>query len=149
MVLGTFAGVMWGLLVSAVAPTEDRAMLLVIVVLVPQFVFSGGIIPIKDIGPIGVVLGWLTSARWELGAVVTSAKVQGGSAMGAGLEDISLPGMQGLPTVGDQQGLVSSLQNQYGQIFHVNVGFYWLMALVLAFLLFLIVLYVQKRKDTL
>lgn len=149
MVLGTFAGVMLGLLVSALAPTEDRAMLLVIVVLVPQFVFSGGVIPIKDIGPIGTVLGWLTSARWELGAIVTSAKVEGGSGMGAALKEISLPGMQGLPTVGQQQGLVSSLQNQYGQIFHVNVGFYWLMALVFAFLLFLVVLYVQKRKDTL
>ena len=50
-VLGTFAGVMWGLLVSAVAPSEDRAMLLVILVLVPQFVFSGGMIPV--VGPRG------------------------------------------------------------------------------------------------
>jgi hypothetical protein len=146
MILGTFAGVMWGLLISALAPTEDRAMLLVIVVLVPQFVFSGGVIPIKDIGLVGKVLGWLTSARWELGAIVTSAHVDAGSGIG-GLPNISLPGMEGLPTLGQQQGLVSSLQNQYGAIFHVNVGLYWLMALLLSFVLFLIVLYVQKRKD--
>src|SRR3990172_12346944 len=94
-------------------------MLLVILVLVPQFVFSGGIIPIKDIGLIGKVLGWITSARWELGALVTSARVEsGGLGLGAGTPNISLPGMQGLPTVGDQQGLVSSLRDQYGDIFH-------------------------------
>ncbi len=32
-------------------------MLLVIAVLIPQFVFSGGIIPIKKIGFAGTVLG--------------------------------------------------------------------------------------------
>ncbi|MCL5734564.1 MAG: FHA domain-containing protein [Actinobacteria bacterium] len=149
MILGTFAGVMWGLLVSAVAPSEDRAMLLVILVLVPQFVFSGGIIPMADIGLAGKVLGWITSARWELGALVTSAKVEGGAGMGAGLPNISLPGMEGLPTMGEKQGLVSSLQDQYGDIFHVNVGFYWLMAVVLTSAVFLLVLYLQKRKDTL
>ncbi len=117
-------------------------MLLIIVVLVPQFVFSGGVIPMKEIGGIGTVLGWLTSARWELGALVTSARVEGGSGLG-GLEGVSLPGMEGLST----QGLAASLQGQYGDIFHVNVGFYWLMSLALAFVLFLIVLYVQKRKD--
>jgi ABC transport system ATP-binding/permease protein len=146
LVLGTFAGVMWGLLVSALAPTEDRAMLLIIVVLVPQFVFSGGVIPMKDIGFAGTVLGWLTSARWELGALVTSARVDTGPAMN--LQNMSLPGMQGLPAL-DQQGLSTSLADQYGKIFHVNVGFYWLMALVLSLALFLVVLYVQKRKDTL
>jgi hypothetical protein len=144
MVLGTFAGVMWGLLVSAFAPTEDRAMLLIIVVLVPQFVFSGGIIPMKQIGPIGTILGWLTSARWELGAIVTSAKVDGGG-LGAGLQDVSPPGLEGL----SNESLASSLQNQYGEIFHVNVGFYWLMALALSLVLFLIVLFAQRRKDTL
>jgi hypothetical protein len=84
-----------------------------------------------------------------LGAIVTSARVDAGSGLGPGLQGISLPGMEGLPTVGQQQGLVSSLQNQYGEIFHVNVGFYWLMALVLALALFVVVLYVQMRKDTL
>jgi hypothetical protein len=147
LVLGTFAGVMWGLLVSALAPTEDRAMLLVIAVLIPQFVFSGGVIPIKDIGVAGTILGWLTSARWELGAVVTSAKVAGGSGLGGGLEGLSLPGLQSLPTLGEQQGLVTSLRDQYGDIFHVNVGFYCLMSLVLSMALFGLVVIIQKRKD--
>jgi ABC-type multidrug transport system ATPase subunit len=147
MILGTFSGVMWGLLVSALAPTEDRAMLMVIVVLVPQFVFSGGIIPIKDIGVAGTVLGWLTSARWELGAIVTSAEVAGGRGIVGGPEGMSLPGIEGLGAAGER-GLTSSLQDQYGRIFHVNVGLYWLMALLLSLLLFLVVLYLQKRKDT-
>ncbi len=151
LILGTFAGVMWGLLVSALAPTEDRAMLLVIAVLIPQFVFSGGVIPIKNIGFAGTVLGWLTSARWELGAIVTSARVTGGSGLGGALEleSLSLPGLQSLGSLSDRQGLVTSLRDQYGDIFNVNVGFYWLMSLLLSLALFMLVLLLQKRKDRL
>lgn len=149
LVLGTFAGVMWGLLVSAVAPSEDRAMLLVILVLVPQFVFSGGMVPVSDLGVAGKVMGWITSTRWELGALATSAQIESGPGQAADLSDLYLPGIQSLSSTGEKQALVNSLHDQYGDIFHVSLTLYWGMALVLALALLGVVILLQKRKDTL
>jgi hypothetical protein len=149
LVLGTFAGVMWGLLVSAVAPSEDRAMLLVILVLVPQFVFSGGMIPVSDLGTAGKIMGWITSTRWELGALVTSAQVKSGPGQAADLSDVYLPGIQSLSTPGEKQALINSLNDQYGDIFNVDLALYWGMSAVLAAVLLAIIIALQKRKDTL
>ncbi len=149
LVLGTFAGVMWGLLVSAVAPSEDRAMLLVILVLVPQFVFSGGMIPVSDLGTAGKIMGWITSTRWELGALVTSAQVKSGPGEAADLSDVYLPGIESLNTPGEKQALINSLNDQYGDIFNVDLALYWAMSAVLAAVLLAIIIALQKRKDTL
>ncbi len=149
LVLGTFAGVMWGLLVSAVAPSEDRAMLLVILVLVPQFVFSGGMIPVSDLGVAGKIMGWVTSTRWELGALVTSAQIKSGPGEAADLSDVYLPGIQSLETPGEKQALINSLNDQYGDIFNVDLALYWAMSAVLAAVLLAIIIALQKRKDTL
>jgi hypothetical protein len=149
LVFGTFAGVMWGLLVSAVAPSEDRAMLLVILVLVPQFVFSGGMIPVSDLGVAGKIMGWVTSTRWELGALATSAEIESGPGQAADLSDVYLPGIESLKTPGEKQALINSLNDQYGDIFHVNLTLYWGMSIVLAAVLLAIIIALQKRKDTL
>ncbi len=148
-VLVTFAGLMWGLLVSAVAPTEDRAMLLVILVLVPQFMFAGGMLPMADLGFFGKAMGAVTSTRWGLGALATIAEVKTGAGEAADMSDVSMPGLQGLGSVGEKVALVRSLDTQYGAIFNVNVGFYWLMSLVLILGLVGIIFVLQKRKDTL
>jgi ABC transport system ATP-binding/permease protein len=148
-ILCTFAGLMWGLLVSAVAPTEDRAMLLVILVLVPQFIFSGGMLPVADLGVAGKFIGVLTSTRWGLGAMATVAEIKTGAGKAADVSDVNLPGIKGLETVGEKVAMVRNLDSQYGAIFHVNVGFYWLMSLVLIVGLAGIIYVLQKRKDTL
>ena len=145
--LGTFSGLAWGLLISAVAPTEDRAMLLVILVLVPQFVFSGGMVPVRDLGTAGKVIGTVTSTRWELGALATSARIQSGPCRQPDMSDCRMPGMEGLKTTGERQALVRSLNAQYGDIFRVNVYLYWCMCLLLAAVLLAAVLALQKRKD--
>jgi hypothetical protein len=149
LILGTLAGVMWGLLVSAVAPSEDRAMLLVILVLVPQFVFSGGMVPLKDLGVAGKIMGWVTSSRWELGALATSAKIEGGASQAPGMPGFSLPGIGGLSSPGQTQALSGSLRDQYGDIFHVNLALYWGMALALSVVLLAVIILIQRRKDTL
>lgn len=149
IVLAMFAGVMWGLLVSAVAPSEDRAMLLVILVLVPQFVFSGGMIPVSDLGIAGKIFGVITSTRWAMGSLVTSAKVESGPRLQADLSDTYMPGSEGLSSLGEKQALINSLHDQYGEIFHVNLAFYWGMAAVICVALLLIIVFLQKRKDTL
>jgi ABC-type multidrug transport system ATPase subunit/pSer/pThr/pTyr-binding forkhead associated (FHA) protein len=147
--LGTFSGLAWGLLVSALAPTEDRAMLLIILVLVPQFVFSGGMIPVDDLGTPGKVIGSVTSTRWELGAMVTSAKVQSGPGKQADLSDTTLPGIRGMKTVAEKQSLVKTLHSQYGEVFSVRLSLYWGVCAAIAFGLLALVLILQKRKDRL
>lgn len=149
LVLTTFAGLMWGLLVSAVAPTEDRAMLLVILVLVPQFVFSGGMMPVADLGVAGKIFGVVTSTRWGLGAMATVAKIEQGVCEPQDLETCVMPGLDGLDTVEKKAALIDSLHKQYGAIFHVNVPLYWAMSLVLIVVLLGIIYILQKRKDTL
>lgn len=148
-ILCTFAGLMWGLLVSAVAPTEDRAMLLVILVLVPQFIFSGGMMPVADLGVAGRIFGVLTSTRWALGAMATIAKIKTGAGTAANMSDVYMPGIKGLATVEEKRALVHSLDAQYGAIFNVNVPFYWAMSIVLIVALAGIIYVLQKRKDTL
>ena len=147
--LGTFSGLMWGLVVSAFAPSEDRAMLLVILVLVPQFVFSGGMVPVSDLGTAGQTLGLITSTRWELGALATSAHVRSGACQAPDLSDCQLPGILGKESAEERQGLFKSLDDKYGEIFDVNVYFNWGMALLLATALLGLTFLLQKRKDIL
>jgi putative ABC transport system ATP-binding protein len=147
--LGTFSGLMWGLVVSALAPSEDRAMLLVILVLVPQFVFSGGMVPVSDLGTAGQTLGFITSTRWELGALATSAHVRSGPCETPELTDCQLPGILGKESAAERQGLLKSLNDKYGDIFDVNVYFNWAMAMVLAAALLGATFLLQKRKDIL
>jgi len=45
--------------------------------------------------------------------------------------------------------MVKALDNQYGNIFNVNVYFYWAMAILLSVVLLLLIFWLQKRKDTL
>jgi len=134
------------------APSEDRAMLLVILVLVPQFVFAGGMVPVSDLGTAGQVLGLVTSTRWELGALATSAHVRSGSCdseLTPELTDCLLPGLLGKESAGERQALLKSLDDKYGDIFAVNVYFNWGMAMVLASALLGATFLLQKRKDIL
>jgi hypothetical protein len=152
VLLGTFSGLMWGLVVSALAPSEDRAMLLVILVLVPQFIFAGGMLPLSDLGAAGQTFSYVTSTRWELGALATSAKVRSGAcdiAATPELTDCGLPGIQGKESAVERQALLKSLDDKFGDIFGVNVYFNWAMALALAGGLLGVTFLLQKRKDIL
>lgn len=149
IIIAMFAGVMWGLLISAVAPSEDRAMLLMIVAIVPQFVFSGGMIPMSDLGVPGKIMGAAMSTRWALGALVTSAKVESGPRLEADLSDTYMPGSEGLASLPEKQAMINSLHDQYGDIFHVSVPFYWAMGILICLVLLVLLVILQKRKDTL
>ena len=65
------------------------------------------------------------------------------------MSDCSLPGLKGMDTPEQKVALVKSLDNQYGSIFNVNVYFFWAMSMVLMFILLVLILWLQKRKDTL
>ncbi len=70
LTLTAFAGLMLGLTISAIAPNNDRAVSFVPLILIPQVIFSGAIIPLKD---------WLTQimaaifpTRWAMAALGSS-----------------------------------------------------------------------------
>ena len=85
LALAGVAGVMMGLLVSAIAPNDDTANSLLPIIIIPQVIFAGSIIPLKD---------WLTQAvaalfptRWALAALGSSLglhsdKIDGGKLIG-------------------------------------------------------------------
>lgn len=144
--IGTFSGVLLGLAVSAVAPTEERAMLLVILVLVPEIVFAGAMVPFKDLGPVGNLVGVTMSSRWQFGAMVTAAAVRTGPCVAPDLSDCSMPGMATMAS-DQRRALVLQIDRQYDQIFHVDVTAYWVVSLVIAFALFGLIIVLQSRRD--
>ncbi|MFQ5409896.1 MAG: ABC transporter permease, partial [Anaerolineales bacterium] len=75
VLLATMAGMMLGLFVSAVSPNPATAPLLTVLLLIPQMIFSGGLLPIKSFGPVGEVISYAISGRWALEALITQAGV--------------------------------------------------------------------------
>jgi ABC-type multidrug transport system ATPase subunit len=67
--LCTLSGYMLGLLISAVSPNQNIALLLVVVVLVPQFLFAGALLP-RDVIPGGEYISAVTSTRWSFEGLV-------------------------------------------------------------------------------
>jgi ABC-type multidrug transport system ATPase subunit len=65
MVLVTFAGMMLGLFASALAPNANSAPLLVIILMLPQIVLGGAIVPVPTI------VSAPTSTRWALEAMMS------------------------------------------------------------------------------
>lgn len=74
MVLGIFAGYLLGLLISALVPNQNSAMIMLIAVLVPQLLFAGVLIPLENI-PLGQPLSTVISTRWVWEAFVRSTGI--------------------------------------------------------------------------
>jgi ABC-type multidrug transport system ATPase subunit len=67
--LCTLSGYMIGLLISAVSPNQNVALFLVVIVLVPQFLFAGALLS-RDLIPGGDYISAITSTRWSFEALV-------------------------------------------------------------------------------
>ena len=61
--LCTLCGYLIGLVISASAPNQNSAMMLIIAVLVPQFLFAGALLPL-DIIPGGEAISVVMPTRW-------------------------------------------------------------------------------------
>jgi ABC-type multidrug transport system ATPase subunit/pSer/pThr/pTyr-binding forkhead associated (FHA) protein len=70
LALTSLAGLMVGLTISAVAPNNDRAISFVPIILIPQVIFSGAIIPLKDW--VTQVLAAIFPTRWAMAALGSS-----------------------------------------------------------------------------
>lgn len=71
LVLTTMAGMMLGLLVSALAPNQSVAPLLTILMVFPQIVFGGALVPVESASASARVLNALTLTKWPFEAAVT------------------------------------------------------------------------------
>ncbi len=70
LALTSLAGLMVGLTISAIAPNNDRAISFVPIILIPQVIFSGAIIPLKDW--VTQILATVFPTRWAMAALGTS-----------------------------------------------------------------------------
>jgi hypothetical protein len=68
--LTSLGGLMIGLAVSAIAPNNDRAISFVPIILLPQVIFSGAIIPLKDW--VTQILATVFPTRWAMAALGSS-----------------------------------------------------------------------------
>jgi hypothetical protein len=76
MALTSLAGLMTGLLISAIVPNNDRAMSIIPLPLIPQVIFAGVIFSLDD-PKFLQVLGAIFSARWSMAAMGTTVGLHG------------------------------------------------------------------------
>lgn len=69
--LATLGGMMMGLLGSAIAPNQSVAPMIVLILLVPQILFGGGVLPIDTFGPPGQILNRLSLTKWPFETLAT------------------------------------------------------------------------------
>lgn len=70
LALTSLAGLMIGLTISAIAPNTDRAISFVPIILIPQVIFSGAIIALKDW--VTQVMAAIFPTRWAMAALGSS-----------------------------------------------------------------------------
>ncbi|MBE9020092.1 ABC transporter permease, partial [Chroococcidiopsidales cyanobacterium LEGE 13417] len=73
--LATLAGMVMGLLVSAISPNQNVAPLLTIIFLVPQITFGGGMLPVETFGPPGQLINRITITKWSFESLVTISQM--------------------------------------------------------------------------
>ncbi|MCC7365530.1 MAG: FHA domain-containing protein [Dehalococcoidia bacterium] len=145
--LAVMSGVMWGLLISALAPREEQAMLLVIGIVVVHIVFSGGLLSLGEMGVAGRVLGAITSTNWVFRGLVTAAQVRTGVCEPPALAECRLPGFAQYTTDEQRNVAYTPIDDRYGDIFGTEIWVCWVGLLSIMAVLFVALYVLQKRKD--
>jgi ABC-type multidrug transport system ATPase subunit len=133
MALTALAGLMTGLLISAVVPNNDRAMSLVPLPLLPQVIFAGVIFSL-DKPPFLQILGAFFAARWSMAAMGSTVGLHGDK---LGADSFSYVGM--LFTQINQD------QAHAGAVFHLLLC--WLVLALMIIVQGFIIAWLLKRKD--
>ncbi len=71
LTLATVGGMMMGLLGSAISPNQSVAPMIVLVLIIPQILFGGGVLPVETFGPAGQTLNRLALTKWPFETLVT------------------------------------------------------------------------------
>lgn len=131
--LTSLTGLMIGLTISAIAPNNDRAISLVPLVLLPQVIFSGAIIPLKDW--FTQIVATIFPTRWAMAAL--------GSSIGLHAEAVG-----GDRLFGDDYTYHSLLYSTYSQDDAMRrLLLSWAALLVLIVVLMVVVGIFLRRKD--
>jgi ABC transport system ATP-binding/permease protein len=69
--MSTLAGLIMGLLISALSTTQNIAPLLTVIFLVPQITLAGAIFPLNALGPPGQWISRFTVTRWSYETMVS------------------------------------------------------------------------------
>jgi ABC-type multidrug transport system ATPase subunit len=141
------AGSLIGLLISAVAPREEQAILLVIAVIIIQIVFSGGVLPLSDMGIAGTVIGALTAANWGFRAMIASMKIDGSGCEAAPFDACTLPGFGQFQTADERAVAIQPLDDRYGAVWDPNLLIAWGAMVALIALSIAGIYLLQRRKD--
>ncbi len=128
MALTAVAGLMLGLMISAIAPNNDRAVSLIPLLLVPQVIFSG--ILFKLDGPFLQAFGSLFAVRWGMAAAGSSIGIHGDKIGGDSWT---------------YQGTLFSTNSQTDATLHLLLCWFVLVAMI--FILGGLTAYFLKRKD--
>lgn len=147
LALASMSGAMIGLLISALARREEQVMMLVVLVVVVQIVFSGGILPLKNLGVSGQVLGSITSSKWVFEAQVAAVQVKSGDCDSVSLQDCRLPGIERLESDAERRVLVNQVDERFRDVFNQSVYRSWAALLAIMAALFALLVFLQKRKD--
>jgi ABC-type multidrug transport system ATPase subunit/pSer/pThr/pTyr-binding forkhead associated (FHA) protein/ABC-type transport system involved in multi-copper enzyme maturation permease subunit len=147
LLLATLSGAIVGLLLSALARREEQVMMLVVIVVVVQIVFSGGVLPLGNLGPAGQVFGSITSSKWVFQAEVAALQVKTGDCESPSLEDCNLPGIRRFDTAAERRVLLDQLDERFGDVFGANVYTCWAALVAILAATFVALAVVQKRKD--
>jgi ABC-type multidrug transport system ATPase subunit len=131
--LTSLAGLMIGLAISAMAPNNDRAISLVPIILIPQVIFSGAIIPLKDW--FTQILASIFPTRWAMAAL--------GSSIGLHADKIG-----GDKLFGDDYTYHGTLFSIYSQADAIHrLLFSWAALVVITIVLMIVIGIFLKRKD--
>lgn len=122
-------------------------MLLVIAVVVVQMVFSGGLLPLTQLGTAGDVLGGVTSTKWSFEGLTASAHVKSGVCEGENLAGCNLPGLQSYATDPERRVALDSLDDRFKPVFGADVYETWAAMAIIMLVLLAIIIVLQKRKD--
>jgi len=133
MALTAMAGLMTGLLISAIVPNNDRAMSLIPLPLLPQVIFAGVIFSL-DKPPFLQVLGAFFAARWSMAAMGSTVGLHGDK---LNADSFSYVGM--LFTQIDQNAAHA------GAAFHLILC--WLVLALMIVVQGFIIAWLLKRKD--
>ncbi len=128
MALTSLAGLMVGLLISAVAPNNDRATSFIPLILIPQVIFSGIVFALTS--PLLQVLGGLFAVRWGMAGMGSSV------------------GLHGDKIGGDTfsyQGTLFSGISKTTAVFHLLLVWFVLIAMIVLF--GFAIAYFLKKKD--
>ncbi|MFN0145932.1 MAG: FHA domain-containing protein [Dehalococcoidia bacterium] len=149
VVLAVMSGVMWALVISALTSREEQAMMLAIGIIVIQVVFSGGIVPLGDLGPPGTVLGAITSTNWAFKALTAAGGLSLDGCAPGNFTNCTLPGFGGFKNDDQRELSFNGLNKSYSDVFDADILVCWGAMLAIIAVLGLVLFFLQKRKDTL